>query len=204
VLGSERLGDRPIGFVHSRPSAPGVFENTVNSRRDSAIAINPKKSLCHHSKAGHSRQHKSMIANGIASTTSTTRMRATRAHESFRSHDGVGAGGPFAPASSIASISSGMRSAKKKPKKRGGRLRPGNGGVGDRDARRWTTSKYSCKRVRLEVVVTTTKPFAWAHLKMTCPGVPPILRAMVANTVSRGPLGYVVIGLSIVFERQVQ
>jgi hypothetical protein len=122
---SERLGDRPIGFVHSRPSAPGVFENTVNSRRDSevgATAINPKNSLCHHSNAGHSRQHKSMIANGIASTTSTTRMRATRAHESFRSHDGVGTGGPFAPVSSIASISSGMRSAKKKPKKAGWKI----------------------------------------------------------------------------------
>lgn len=43
-------------------------------------------------------------------------MRATRAHESFRSHDGVGTGGPFAPASSIASISSDMRSAKKAEK----------------------------------------------------------------------------------------
>jgi len=64
-------------------------------------------------------------------------------------------------------------------------------------------SKYSYKRVRLEVVVTTTKPFAWAHLKMTWPGVPPILRAMVASTVSRGPPGYVVIGLLIVLEPHV-
>jgi hypothetical protein len=52
----------------------------------------------------------------------------------------------------------------------------------------------------LMVAVTTTKPFAWAHLKMTWPGVPPILPAMVASTVSRGPLGYVVIGLVIVLE----
>ena len=48
--------------------------------------------------------------------------------------------------------------------------------------------------------MTMTKPFAWAHLKMTWPGVPPILCAMVASTVSRGPPGYVVIGFLIVFE----
>ena len=59
-----------------------------------------------------------MIANGIASTQSITWMRATRAHESFRSHDGVGAGGHFVPASSIAFISSGMRSARKSRKSR--------------------------------------------------------------------------------------
>ena len=77
------------------------------------------------------------------------------------------------------------------------------GEIEDGDARRWTTSRYSCRRVRLEVVVMTTKPFAWAHLKMTWPGVPPILRAMVASTMSRGPPGYSVIGLLISFEPQV-
>jgi hypothetical protein len=136
---SEHPGDHPIGFIHSRPSAPGVFENTVNTRQDSkvgATAINPKKSLRHHSNAGHPRQHKNVIANSIASAPSTTRMRATRAHESFRSHDGVGDGGPLAPASSIASISSGMRSAKK-PKKVGWKITTREWReVGDGDARR--------------------------------------------------------------------
>jgi hypothetical protein len=143
-----------------------------------------------------------MIAKGIASTPSTTRMRATRVYERFCSHDGMGTGGPFAPASSIASISSGMRSAKK-AKKSGVEDYDQGMEIEDGDARRWTTPKYSSRRVRLEVVVTTTKPFAWAHLKMTWPGVPPILRAMVASTVSRGPPGNVVIGLLIDCEPQV-
>jgi hypothetical protein len=110
-----------MDFIYSRPPAPGVFENTVNSRRDSTIGASAQsqKSLRHHSNAGHPRQHKSMIANGIASTPSTTRMRATRAHESFRSHDGKGADGPFALTSSIASVSSGMRFAKKAEKSGG-------------------------------------------------------------------------------------
>ena len=50
-----------MDFIYSRPSVPGVFENTVSPKRDSkvgATAINPKKYPGHHSDAGHPRQHK--------------------------------------------------------------------------------------------------------------------------------------------------
>lgn len=172
---------RCVGF------SPTLRYSTLDldeTARSAQLAISPKKSLRHHSNAGHPRQHKNMITNGIASTTSTT-----RAHKGFCGHDNMGTGGPFAPASSIASISSGMRSAEIS-QKRGWKITTREWSeIGDGDARKWTTSKYSCRRVSLEVVVTTTNPFAWAHLKMTWPGVPPILRAMDANTGSRGPPG---------------
>jgi hypothetical protein len=72
-------------------------------------------------------------------------------------------------------------------------------GGGRGNARKWTTRKYSSIRARLAVVVTTTKPFACAHLKMTWPDVPPILRAIAASTGSTGPPGYAVMGLLICF-----
>ena len=71
------------------------------------------------------------------------------------------------PASSIASTSPDMRSATKPEKSRVERHDLAMEGIRGGNARRWTTLKYSSRRVRLAVVVTTTNPFAWAHLKMT-------------------------------------
>jgi hypothetical protein len=133
-----------------------------------------------------------MIVN-IAIAISAARTMVLRAHESHtsattRTPACTGVGGPCAPALSIASTSSGVRSANK------GKTR--STGVNEKgDARKWTTSRYSFRRERLAVVVTMTRPLAWTHLKITWPGVPPILCAIVKSTGSRGPPGYCVIGL---------